>query len=238
MEGKTCQNCLQNLENQLRYQCISCIEDYCLCSTCISMNDQSKFHSPDHIFLRVPVGSNININDEKKKLKLINENETDEITLDILGLTVEQIKDMLRRENELRLSENTMARFKVEGHQMYVPITEEIQLQVCKEFGLSDEVGLTALRCADRLMPTPQDLAEIKEISFYRKYNRMKDGNVNVGDRIPSICFHYPFYTLDSQLISFKDILSFPSSYSWENQPIQNSFSEDIINIVFASSIT
>jgi hypothetical protein len=179
-----------------------------------------------------------------------NEDETHQAVVDIegdestsldlksLGLSVDFIKEMLRRENELRLSEQTLSRFKVEGHEMYVPITEEIQRQVCREFGLSEEVGLTALRCADRLMPTSADLAEIKEISFYRKYNRMRDGDVKEGDCVPSICFHYPFYSLDSKLVSFTDILSFPSAYSCDDQPSQSSFTEDIINIVFASSIS
>jgi hypothetical protein len=211
---------------------------YCLCSQCIIENDQLNFHPQEHIFLRIPKSAPPPAEQNEIQQVVVGGDESTSLDLKSLGLSVKLIKEMLRRENELRLSEQTLSRFKVEGHEMYVPITEAIQSQVCLEFGLSEEVGLTALRCADRLMPTSEDLAEIKEISFYRKYNRMRDGDVKEGDRVPSICFHYPFYSLDSQLVSFKDILSFPSAYSSDEQTSKNCFTEDIINIIFASSIS
>lgn len=136
---------------------------------------------------------------------------------------------MLRRENELRLSSETLTRFQREGHESYVPITEEIQLQVCQEFNLPEEIGLTALQCANVLMPTEQDRKEIQEISFYRKYNRMRDGEVSEGDRIPEICHQFPFYTLNSDLISFCEILQL--------HKIERNHKR-MINIVFASSIS
>jgi hypothetical protein len=210
------------------------------------------FHSSDHLFFRLkgnaqlPThGVDVTVEVESPKLpSYVNED------LKSLGLSVDFVKQMLRRENELRLSESTLTRYKTEGSHLYVPITEEIQLQVCQEFNLSEEIGLIALRCADSLMPTPDDLAEIKEISFYRKYNRMRDGNIKEGEPLPPICFQYPFHTLDSQLISIEQILSFPRSDSFCASSTNSSssfntshksqliFTDEIINIVFASSIS
>lgn len=72
----------------------------------------------------------------------------------------------------------------------------------------------------------------------------MKDGEINIGDRIPSICFQYPFYTLDHQPISFQEILSFPTNYSPSNITNNNNnnndnlFPTNQITVLFASSIT
>ena len=54
--------------------------------------------------------------------------------------------------------------------------------QVASEFGLSESVGLAAMRLATQLLP---DDPEIVEISLYRKYNRCIDGNLKAGDRAP-----------------------------------------------------
>jgi hypothetical protein len=215
-------------------------EDYLLCPNCILENDVVMFHSSDHLFYRVKGnGSSL---PSHKKIDLISTAEPMSFNLQSLGLSVDFVKEMLRRENELRLSETTLNRFKTEGSHLYVPITEEIQLQVCQEFGLSEEVGLTALRCADSLMPTSEDREDIKEISFYRKYNRMRDGDLSEGDHLPPICFQYPFHTLDSQLISLEKILSFPqeggASSASASASASFGFTDEIINIVFASSIS
>ena len=61
-------------------------------------------------------------------------------------------------------------------------------------------------QCAETLVSDPNDLAEIKEISFYRKYNRMKDGPLDVGDKAPYV--QKPLVRLDgSDFRFFEDFL-------------------------------
>lgn len=94
---------------------------------------------------------------------------------------------MLRRENELRLCAETQEKFKAVSSQKkpdgWLSVVEQLQRQVCKEFGLSEIVGLTALRCAQDLLPNDPD---VNEISLYRKYNRCRDGNLKVFDKLPT----------------------------------------------------
>lgn len=98
---------------------------------------------------------------------------------------------MLKRENDLRLSPGTRDRLlepsvrnKPHG---WLAVMDELQRQVAREFGLSEDVGITALRCAERLLLGD---AEVREISLYRKYNRCVDGSLHEGDVAPNAILH------------------------------------------------
>ena len=65
-------------------------------------------------------------------------------------------------------------------------IPEMIQREVAWRFGLREEIAIEAMRCAETLpQMSPADVAEVREISHYRKYNRCQDGILQVGDTIP-----------------------------------------------------
>lgn len=65
-------------------------------------------------------------------------------------------------------------------------IPEMIQREVAWRFGLSEEIAIEAMRCAETLpQMSPADVAEVREISHYRKYNRCQDGILQVGDTVP-----------------------------------------------------
>ena len=107
---------------------------------------------------------------------------------------------MLQRENDLRLSSKTQHAFKsaaaaarrnqnseYTGGSAWLEVVEDLQRQVATEFGLSEKVGLDALRNAESILRNnPQDLIDVKKISLYRKYNRCRDGNLSVGDFSPN----------------------------------------------------
>ena len=121
------------------------------------------------------------------------------------------IKSMLRRENELRLCDETQQKFKAINTKNpgsgWLQVVEQLQYQVCDEFGLPYDVGLTALRSPQLLLPNddPDLLAEIIDISLYRKYNRCRDGNLNVNDSPPTNVKILHFES--KQEILFNDLL-------------------------------
>lgn len=85
---------------------------------------------------------------------------------------------------------------------------------------MSEVDGIVALRCADSIMPTEKDVQEIQELSFYRKYNRLKDGSVKI-DAFISTGYNTSLYTLDQQPVSLSTVLL--------NCPV---------TVIFASSIS
>lgn len=97
---------------------------------------------------------------------------------------------MLRREDELRLSFENQQLYKRGGYAGYVKVTEDIQQQVAAEFNLSQEVGVMVLQCAESLVP-PEEGQEglnlVIEASLYRRFNRMRDGNLQIGDAAPDL---------------------------------------------------
>lgn len=114
------------------------------------------------------------------------------------GITHDTLKQMLRREDALRLSEDTLKQYKAVGHDGYVPITTALQGQVSREFGLNEEIGTMLLRTAESFARSPSELAEIVSLSLYRRHNRCVDGTVQVGDMAPVL--KYPVHLLDAAL--------------------------------------
>ncbi len=97
-----------------------------------------------------------------------------------------EIKAILRRENELRLHPQTQRRFaaasRVIGGDGWLTVVDDLQRQVAIEFGLTEQVGLAAMRDAEALLPGDN---EVIEISLYRKFNRCVDGKLSPGDAAP-----------------------------------------------------
>ncbi len=114
------------------------------------------------------------------------------------GITHDTLKQMLRREDALRLSEHTLKQYKATGQDGYVPITTALQAQVSREFGLNEEVGTMLLRTAESFARNPTELAEIVSLSLYRRHNRCVDGHVQVGDVAPVL--KCPVHMLDAVL--------------------------------------
>jgi len=120
-------------------------------------------------------------------------------------LTADEIKDILRRENDLRLSHETQEEFQAASEpDDWIQVVERLQRRVCREFGLSQEVGLNAMRRAESLLPGDK---EVSEISLYRKYNRCRDGTLQVSDKPPNLSlWHFD----SQQSVSLWDVLSTP----------------------------
>lgn len=101
---------------------------------------------------------------------------------------VDMLLAMLRRENELRLSPEVQAAYGAGGYAYYTTVTQALQEQVATEFGISPvQLGVQALWYAESLAPSDAVRAQIKAISLYRKYNRMRDGPLQVGDPAPPL---------------------------------------------------
>lgn len=101
---------------------------------------------------------------------------------------------MLQRENELRLSDEYQTRFREAeetSSSSWLDVVNELQEQVVREFHLDDEMdnALLCLRCATQIYP------ELKDIPLYTKFNRARDGDLQVGDSAPNV----PVVQLDGQ---------------------------------------
>lgn len=104
------------------------------------------------------------------------------------SLSDDVILNMLRRENELRISESAQKLYGVctnLGH--YAEVTTTIQRKVADEFGIPTDLGVALLRCAEDALDEDSSRALAKEISLYRKYNRLSDGNLAVADVAPAV---------------------------------------------------
>ena len=56
-------------------------------------------------------------------------------------------------------------------------------LQVAREFGINETKGMRLLQSAATVIKDPV----IQQISLYRRFNRMRDGNLKVGDVAPNL---------------------------------------------------
>lgn len=121
-----------------------------------------------------------------------------EYNLSDYGITHDTLKQMLRREDTLRLSPDILAQYKAFGHDGYVRITTALQAQVSREFGLNEEVGIMLLRTAESFARDATELAEMVSLSLYRRHNRCVDGTVQVGDLAPVL--QCPLHLLDAAL--------------------------------------
>uniref|UniRef100_A0A6B2LE57 F-box domain-containing protein n=1 Tax=Arcella intermedia TaxID=1963864 RepID=A0A6B2LE57_9EUKA len=96
---------------------------------------------------------------------------------------VDTMIKMLKREDELRLSEEFQKKF-AQPDLNTIHVASEIQEQVVKEFGFEDvKVGVELMRTAPSLYPESQ---QVRRIPHYQKFNRAKDGALKEGSRIPN----------------------------------------------------
>jgi len=96
------------------------------------------------------------------------------------------LKSMLIRENELRVSDEYQKRFaeaEKSSFESWLDVADELQRQVIREFHLDEEMddALLCFRCATQIYP------ELKSIPLYVKYNRARDGDLNLGDTAPNV---------------------------------------------------
>eukprot|EP01121_Diplochlamys_sp_Union-15-3_P021666 TRINITY_DN8891_c0_g1_i2.p1 TRINITY_DN8891_c0_g1~~TRINITY_DN8891_c0_g1_i2.p1 ORF type:complete len:366 (+),score=40.92 TRINITY_DN8891_c0_g1_i2:98-1195(+) len=109
--------------------------------------------------------------------------------------SVEVMKQILKREDELRLSAEVQALFSDPGNDT-VHVAAIVQERVAKEFGFQNvEEAVSIIRSVPALYP---DHPELHRIPHYQKYNRSKRGSLNVGDTIPDV----PLSFLDGAPIS------------------------------------
>mmetsp|Transcript_26997 Transcript_26997/g.45532 ORF Transcript_26997/g.45532 Transcript_26997/m.45532 type:complete len:210 (+) Transcript_26997:865-1494(+) len=137
---------------------------------------------------------------------------------------MDTLKAMLQREDQLRLSPETLKLYELHGNTHYGAITTAIQEQVSREFGMTRkiaipdnytngyieddatmanpekivEVGVMLLRCAEQFASNEEELAEINALSLYRRHNRCVDGPLRVGDRVPLL--EGPLHLLNESL--------------------------------------
>jgi hypothetical protein len=116
------------------------------------------------------------------------------------GVTLDTLKDMLRREEVLRLCEETQLRLLLQGEDSYVPVVVELQKQVSREFGVEEELGMMLMRCAESFARSDAELEEIVSLSLYRRHNRCVDGNLHVGHTAPELA--HPVHLFDTTLSS------------------------------------
>ena len=95
---------------------------------------------------------------------------------------------MLIRENELRLSADYQQRYEEaerdsNSETSWLMVTDQLQRQVIQEFQLEEEMdeALLCLRCATQIYP------DLKEIPLYVRYNRARQGDLQVGDTAPNV---------------------------------------------------
>jgi len=102
-------------------------------------------------------------------------------------IELQTLKNMLKRENEIRLTKEIQMKYDqcaLIDEKEYTKITDQLQMKVLKEFGFDqNEKELKRYRAA--LSMYPQEVNELKELVYYYKYNRSKDGELKVGDVVP-----------------------------------------------------
>jgi len=100
-------------------------------------------------------------------------------------LDKEILEKMLKRENELRLCEETQNKYYEAEKRSdidWMKITEELQIRVLNEFEISNiEEGLYGLRTSAFAYP------ELNDIPLYVKYNRTRSGTLSKGDVFPNV---------------------------------------------------
>jgi hypothetical protein len=112
---------------------------------------------------------------------------------------------MLKRDDELRLSEDVQARYALEPEcwEWKWQVTDEVQRRVCEELGFADNVeeGLDLMRSCMTLFP---DDDEIKQAAHYLRHNIHVDCPLSVGESVPDLSLH----CLSGEVRQLRDSLS------------------------------
>lgn len=95
---------------------------------------------------------------------------------------------MLKRDDELRLSQETQVRYALfkEDWSWKWEVTESVQRQVCEETGFAENVdfGLDLMRSALKLFPGDQ---EVKDAAHYLRYNSHEACPLVIGAKVPEM---------------------------------------------------
>ena len=99
---------------------------------------------------------------------------------------------MLVREDELRLSDECQRLHVREGPKGYPEVSYEMQKRVAKEFGFDVKIGAELLQCAETLTISKEQRDTVRYISFYRRYNRLREVPILVGQKVPKTVHELP----------------------------------------------
>jgi hypothetical protein len=124
--------------------------------------------------------------------KAVQSKEKNELKIDGVVIDRDLMIKMLKRENELRLSNEVQSVYSEleDRYDMdWMEYTIQVQEKVVKEFGFdkspeSTQLAVNTLRRAQYLYP---DDPEVLSIPLYVKYNRAKRGYLQVGDHAPDV---------------------------------------------------
>merc|ERR1712216_646720 len=105
-------------------------------------------------------------------------------------ITVDCVAAMLRRENELRLSDPVQKAMEVSGPENYGGLIDAVQLQVATEFGLGKD-GVDIMRAAMSLWGNdPSISGKLAQIPMYIRHNRAEQGALGEGGSYPDCRLH------------------------------------------------
>lgn len=98
---------------------------------------------------------------------------------------------MLRRDDELRLSEEVQARYALQPEcwEWKWQVTDEVQRRVCEELGFGENVaeGLDLLRSSLALFPEDD---EVRQAAHYLRHNIHVDCPLPVGGMAPDLSLY------------------------------------------------
>lgn len=207
-KGVSCAECKANDITGYRYFCPICATSYC--EACefqgLPRAVRTSSHRLHHNLLKMSPAQQTAeqpyIQESKSTDQSINAptERTRDGYVDIAqyGVGLDTLKAMLTREEHLRTCEETQQQLMELGEDSYVSVVDAIQAQVSQEFGLSAELGMMLLRCAESFARTDAEHADIVALSLYRRFNRCIDGNLQVGDITPILS--HPVHLLDTCL--------------------------------------
>ena len=91
---------------------------------------------------------------------------------------------MLKREEELRLSDDTQRAYASRDDMDMLELVLSLQLQVVREFGLADNY-VHIMRSA--LSVYSREELPLEKLPFYIRYNRSSRGALRVGDSVTDV---------------------------------------------------
>mmetsp|Transcript_113415 Transcript_113415/g.315779 ORF Transcript_113415/g.315779 Transcript_113415/m.315779 type:complete len:126 (+) Transcript_113415:403-780(+) len=111
---------------------------------------------------------------------------------------------MLRREEELRLSQEVQDRYAMqpESWSWKWQVTEEVQQRVCQECGFAENLaeGLDLLRSSQALFPGDE---QVRQAAHYLRHNIHADCPLPIGSKAPDVSL----YTVEAKEQRLHDVL-------------------------------
>jgi hypothetical protein len=232
-----CNECFQPIGFKARFKCLVC-DSYDLCEACEHKDAQHA--SGEHLFGKIRDSTLLDtkiLNRYRQKLSTMTidgdcysyrKSINNTYCRENIDISLPLIKDMLRTENEYRLSKEYLDEYsKSQTDNWKISVTVAIQNRVVRDFmergkatGLFDslDTGMDFLRAA--VGNFPDHIEELKQCANYVRLTAFcVRGNLRVGDRIDGGEFPiYNPYTLEKEYLSDwlrqKPLLIFASSYT------------------------